>query len=133
MRTLMVLTAVAALTFFSEEAKAARHDAAYPTVAKDQTRPFVPTQRRPGGVTSNLNDDPCSLAPEWCGGGDPAMGGSTCPNLCTDKSCGTKLSDQRCVRDVSTGVAMYYCLNAAGRRCETYTYPNNTSICATCI
>jgi hypothetical protein len=133
MRKLMILITAAAVMLWGGEAKAARHDAAYPTVAKDQTRPVAPAQAAPGGVTSDLrNDDPCTLAPEWCGG-DPAMGGATCPNLCTTKSCATKLSDQRCVKDATTGAVLYYCTNAAGRTCETYTYPNNASVCATCI
>ena len=121
-----------ALWFFASTVFAATpQEQMYPVVAKDQSRPVKSLRARTGNVTSNLENDPCTIDPSWCGGGTGA-GGSACGTLCTTKSCGTKTSDQRCRVDKTTGVALYYCANAIGVSCDLETNIKGLTTCATC-
>lgn len=114
-----------------------RQDVAYPTVAKDQSRPAVRLLPAAGGDTpSNLQDDPCNIDPAWCGGGnsgDEYIAGRWCPQLCTSRSCGIRCVDSACRSDRSTGALYYYCGAVAGRSCDGYTRTNGTYVCQTCV
>ncbi|MEA2465729.1 MAG: hypothetical protein QOJ98_3476 [Acidobacteriota bacterium] len=133
MKPLFLLVTLAVFALDPGEVLAECSQAAYPTVAMDQSRPPASAAVRPGTATSNIfNDDPCTIDPSWCGG-DPELGSRGCGSLCSTKSCGTKASDQVCRADRSTGVVFYSCVEAAGRFCDSYTDPGNRYICATCL
>jgi hypothetical protein len=111
-----------------------RQEAAYPTIAKDQVRPVVVQKSRPGDVTANFNNDPCSIDPSWCGYDDPDPSGRNCPKLCQPDSCGTRIGNQRCLAGGRLGQPEeYMCAPAAGRWCDSYTSPTTGKyICLTC-
>lgn len=120
---------IIASTLITSDSLAARHQATYPSIAKDQTRPVAAEQ--PSRVASDLrNDDPCTIDPAWCDG-EPQMPSGACGPLCSDASCGTKFHDYVC-RWASDGTNKY-CATATGRICDRWSPPHGLTTCATCI